>query len=231
MFKQLHTPYRIRRLLMGMVILSLSSMVNAAEVTVLPGSGTLTAAIDLAASGDVLVLQEGGYMEDSIILDKSLTIRSTNSGNDTAISATSFQIAGADIDVTIQGLGLAVSLGLEQAASIRILENRFLNGADILGGNYKTSEGDGELFVIGNRFSQNGTIVDLSANGFYVAGNTLNAGYISANESGWIVGNSVYAPTNETAIRVLSGAVSMKIIGNRISYFGNNNDSYNGIAS
>jgi len=209
----------ISKCLSGTLFIVLSTVclvAHTAEQTVLPGSGTLGAAIASASSGDVLVLEEGTYAEGVIVVDKSLIIRGTNNGNDTVITATSFTINGSGIDVVLQGVDLAVSLTLTQADSIKILENEFLSGVGISATNYKTSEGDGDLFIVGNYFSS-GSITTINANGFYVAGNTLVSGGVSANASGWILGNRVVSLLNADAIRVNSSAGVVNIIGNRIT--------------
>ena len=49
--------------------------VNAATTQVAAGSGTLKAAVEAAAAGDILVLADGDFVEgNQIVFDKNLTV-------------------------------------------------------------------------------------------------------------------------------------------------------------
>ena len=114
----------------------------AAEVSVLPGSGTLTTAIAAASNGDTLVLQDGGYY-GAVTVNKSLTIRPVNRATNALVDGP-VTIEGAGIAVTLQGLKYSGDVNLRQAAAIRLLENEWVSD-DIEGANYRSSEGDGSL--------------------------------------------------------------------------------------
>jgi hypothetical protein len=94
-----------------------------------------------------------------------------------------------------------------------------LNGANINVTDYKTSEGDGSLAVIGNHLTQNGDIATIFSNDAYIAGNVLDLGYINSRVSVWIVGISVvgYGGTNPVPpIEVKPNTGIVQIIGNRV---------------
>ena len=94
----------------------------AAEVSVLPGSGTLTTAIAAASNGDTLVLQDGGYY-GAVTVNKSLTIRPVNRATNALVYGP-VTIAGVGIEVTLQGLKFSGDVVLNQAAAIRLAGER-----------------------------------------------------------------------------------------------------------
>lgn len=66
----------MRKILSIFAAMLVALAVNAAETPVNPGSGTLKAAVDAAAAGDVLVLADGVYSEPEVVdLNKDLTIQ------------------------------------------------------------------------------------------------------------------------------------------------------------
>ena len=188
-----------------------------ADVAVAPGVDTLSDAIAAAGDGDTLILQTGTY-SGTVVVNKSLTIRA-NTNNADALVSGSFTIAGAGISVVVQGLDFSTEINVDQAADVKILQNTLLNGANINLTDYKTSEGDGTLAVIGNHLTQNGDIAAIYSNDAYIAGNVLDLGYINSKVSVWIVGNSVvgYGGTNPVPpIEVKPNTGIVQIIGNRV---------------
>ena len=182
----------------------------AAEITVASGDGTLAAAITGAASGDTLVLQDGGY-SGAVVVDKSLTIRAQRRATDAVVSG-GMTIQGEGIEVMVQGLIFLGTLTLNQAAAIRVVENVWLAGT-IDPNLYKTSEGDGSLLIVGNRIIS-GSISNIYSDGAYLAGNVLLAGQISSQRSAWIVGNEIHS--SGSAIFAGGTGEVVRIIGNRV---------------
>lgn len=194
-----------------------------AVIDVPPGNGTLAGAVGAASNGDTLVLRTGAYT-GSVTVNKSLTLRANAYGAEASVS--SFTIAGAGISVTVQGLVFPSGLWVYQAADVKILENTFGGNIDVSG--YKTSEGDGKLTIIGNHLTS-GNISTIQSEGFYVAGNVLDNGYIAAHVSGWIVGNQVTYFSSSYPIYVTVGPA--QVIGNRITVSANTANNLYGIYS
>lgn len=160
----------------------------AAEISVAPGQDTLSAAVRAAANGDTLVLQ-GGSFTGEVTVNKSLTIRPASRAT-YALVYGPVNIAGPGITVTLQGLKFSGSVVLNQAAAIRLLENEWVSG-NMNGDGYRSSEGDGTLTIVGNRFAS-GSDIFIQTDGAYIAGNVLLGGRIWTEAYVWIVGNQVY---------------------------------------
>jgi hypothetical protein len=108
---------------------------------------------------------------------------------------------------------------------VKILQNTLLSGAYIDVTDYKTSEGDGKLAVIGNHLTQNGTIKVINSDDAYIAGNTLDSGQIQARVPVWIVGNEVVGLGGSSPVppvEVLPGTGAVQVIGNRVTMNGYN---------
>jgi hypothetical protein len=183
----------------------------AAEISVAPGQGTLSAAVGAAGNGDTLVLQDGVFY-GAVTVNKSLTIRPVNRATEALVDGP-VTINGFGITATLQGLKFSGDVNLSQAAAIRLIENEWVSD-DIEGDNYRSSEGDGTLTIVGNRFAVGSDIIRIYSDGAYIAGNVLLNGYIQTNAYAWIVGNQVYrdyAP----AIEATSSAKAL-ILANRV---------------
>lgn len=199
----------------------------AAQVNVPPGVDTLNAAIAAAANGDMLILETGTYscsdaVNNPFLVNKSLTIRA-NTNDAAAMISCAFTIAGAGISVVVQGLDFSTNINVDQAADVKILQNSLFNNADIEVTDYKTTEGDGSLTVVGNHLTQNGDIQQIYSNDAYIAANVLDTGQIEARVPVWIVGNTVvgYGGTHPVPpIEVLPGTGSVQIIGNHVNMAG-----------
>ncbi|MFP4494323.1 MAG: hypothetical protein ACLFN3_00235 [Halochromatium sp.] len=176
--------------LAAVILYVVASVAWAEEVRVSPGTGTLGAAIGAARSGDTLVLEDGAFFGDVTVL-KSLTIRPLNRNTNAVIKGTVAVEAPAG-EVTLQGLKFENHVYLWQADAINLLENQWLNEADLLCNGYRSSEGDGALVIVGNRFAAGSVIDAVHTDGAYIAGNVLLNGYISTFSYAWIVGNDVY---------------------------------------
>lgn len=189
-----------------------------AEINVPPGADTLASAIASAANGDTLVLQEGAYGGLATV-DKSLVIRAVDRHTEALVSD-ELTIDGADIDVTIQGLTFTSNLVVARGAHVKILENHWLTrGLSV--SNYKTSEGDGALLIVGNVF-ESGSIGDVYSDGAYIAGNILkNSGssQITVRASAWVVGNEVQSET-AYPIFISGSGITVRVLGNRLSCSG-----------
>ena len=206
---------QIRRFSTACVVLCLFGSAWAAEVSVSPGSGTLSDAITAASDGDTLVLEDGGYY-GAVTVDRSLTIRPVNRSTNAVVDGP-VTIEGAGITVTLQGLKFSGDVSLRQAAAIRLLENEWLSD-DIEGNYYRSSEGDGSLVVVGNRFGVGSSIHNVRVDGAYIAGNTLYDGQIETESYAWIVGNDVSISTSlgAAAIYASDTAGTTFVLGNRV---------------
>jgi hypothetical protein len=214
------------------LVASLSCLAFGAQAdvtTVTPGTGTLAQAVAEAESGDTLLLPDGSYLGD-VTIDKSLTIRAFSRAAVAHVSGGAFIIGGAGIDVTLQGLTFDTVLDVDAAASVAVLENRFLANRDLSLGDYQSAQGDGALVVIGNHFETGGDIRDIRVDEAYIAGNRLIQGSITADAGAsiWIVGNDVAMESNNTVY--LQGQGEARIIGNRV-YASSNTGGPNAIAT
>lgn len=193
-----------------------SGLAQAAEVQVLPGNGTLAAAVLAAADGDTLVLSDGTYVGNGdLVIDKSLTIRAINSAVDSLVTGGTFTIDAADSQVILQGVDFGVAVNVLAAADVKVLEGSFYNGVDLNVTAYATTEGDGTLMVIGNFFSPGSLITTIYAYDAYIAGNIFEKGHIDSRVSAWIVGNLIRGTQNTRAIN-FSTEGSVRILANRI---------------
>ena len=194
-----------------------------ADVDVAPGVDTLKGAIAAAASGDTLVLVTGTYAcsdpaSNPFLVDKSLTIRANTNDAEAMVGCT-LTIAGAGISVVVQGLDFSANINVDQGGDVKLLQNTFYNGADIDVTDYKTTEGDGSLTVVGNHLTQGGLINHVYSNDAYIAANILDQGQIGARVPVWIVGNSVVGLGGSSPvppIEALAGTGSVQIIANRV---------------
>lgn len=200
----------ILRIGLGVLFTVCAMAVYAAENTVPPGTGTFASAVASASNGDTLILQEGGYYGD-VSVDKSLLIRAQGRLTN-AVVAGAFEVRGAGIEVTVQGLTFSQTSQIWQAAAVRLLQNHWTTGSIDLT-NYQTAEGDGSLVVIGNTISM-GNISTVQSENAYVAGNVLLQGGILTAASAWIVGN--YIKNNVMGIDASGTGTSARIIGNRL---------------
>lgn len=217
-------------LLITLFAVFLSSASYASETLVSGGVGTLSAAIEAASDGDTLILQDGDYT-GAVTINKSITLRSMSRGAMVYVGGGAFVIEGEGIKVTLQGLSFDTHLVVKQAADVRILENQFLAGYDLIVDDYQSTEGDGTLAVIGNDFSFGSNIGSVRSDNAYIAGNTLLGGnIISDGGSIWVVGNDVRVNNGGTVGVSLTGTSGeAKVIANRISINRNNANSFYGI--
>jgi nitrous oxidase accessory protein NosD len=180
--------------IMGWVLAGMLALIGpwqptpAADISVPPGDGTLAAAIAGASGGDTLLLGEGSYTGVATV-NKSLAIRAESRAVHPVIAG-GFSISGVGIRVTIQGLTFSSNLVPDQAAEIRLLQNQWVN-VSLNAISYKTTEGDGSLMVIGNRFV-NANLANVSSDDAYIAGNVVSGGSVITSSSAWIVGNDIY---------------------------------------
>jgi len=193
-----------------------SSVIQAAEVQVLPGSGTLAQAVTDASDGDTLVLSDGSYVANGeLVIDKALTIRATNSSVTSLINGSSFTVDAAGRQVILQGLDFALEVSLVAAADIKVLESKFFSGYDLNVTEYKSTEGDGTLTVIGNFFTPGSLITTINAFDAYIAGNTFEKGHLISNVPVWIIGNLIKGTVNVDVINInTEGAV--RVLANRV---------------
>lgn len=196
-------------ILIVVVLCGVGSTASAVDISVPPGDGTLAAAMASASDGDTLVLGEGVFSGD-VTVDRSLTIRPVNRATDALVTGI-MNIAGNGISVTIQHLKLTQTMNVDEAASVRLLENDWLSGS-INVSNYMSSEGDGTLVIVGNRLPA-GTITVVRSDNAYIAGNTLLG--IQSETSGWIVGNEIGSPDKSEPV-FTTGDVAVRIIANRV---------------
>lgn len=126
--------------------ISVLSTTNAAIVQVVPGNGTLQAAINSAATGDVLELVDGTYSGASTVSNKNLTIRA-RSGTTPALGNSLTLQTGAN-RLVVQGVsfGTGTRVNASDAASTLILLQNTFNDAEV------TCVGV-RCIAIGNRFN------------------------------------------------------------------------------
>ncbi len=201
--------------------------VLAEDIVVEPGPGTLQAAIEGAADGDVLILTEGAYT-GNLLIDRSLTIRAQSRSELAYVGQGTATVDGAGIHVTLQGLTFDTTLNVDNGAEVNVLENRFLSGKSLDVSDYETAGGDGSLAIIGNRLD-GGSISSLRADDAYVAGNTLLNGMIRADRGpAWIVGNEVrYSGSSLTPVLDLAGSYGeVKVLANRVYHTSSTNNYY-----
>lgn len=184
--------------------------VQAADIEVPPGDGTLATAIGTASNGDTLILQTGQYTGDTLV-DKSLVIRAESRLDEPYISG-SFNIQGDGIEVTLQGLQFNTDLVLTEAADIRILENKLHGGTNIDATAYTTA--GSRLLIVGNWLSHGSEILGVGISGAYVAGNVLQYGRIIIKAPAWVVGNK--AQYNDAGVISVDIAGDAYVIGNRL---------------
>lgn len=200
-------------LLAFFLVPSLFSEGVANEIRVSPGVDTLSAAVNTAFDGDTLVLEDGVYY-GPVLVNKSLTIRPVNRSTYSAIAGV-MAIDGVNINVTVQGLRFANHLNLERAASVRVLENEWVSGS-LNANNYRTSEGDGSLFIVGNRMAAGSRINDIRSDGAYVAGNVLAGGWILVHAYAWVVGNEIWGGDGQPGIMASNGSSRSMVLANRV---------------
>ena len=226
----IHKKVRIKHsFIMILLVLFFIETGNAETIEVQPGTDTLSSAIDSAQSGDTLILLDGDY-DGNTTVNKSLTIRARSKNVEANIN-NSFSISGQDIDVVVQGLVFSTDLVAVTASSIKILENKFLNTYNINVTGYKTSEGDGSLWIIGN-YINCGHIEQIWSENAIIAGNTLKRGCITAYTSASIIGNYIWSDGYASAQYAIVAYGSSQIIGNRIERHNNyiSNNVYYGSA-
>jgi hypothetical protein len=207
-----------KQCLISLFSILVSCSIFAAETVVNSGVGALAAAVTAAADGDTLILQDGDY-KGAVTIDKSLTLRSMSRGAMVYIGSGAFVVEGEGIKVTLQGLSFNTQVTVNQGDDVRILENQFLSGVGLIVSEYKSSEGDGKLAVIGNQFSAGSKIAWIRSDNAYIAGNHFVAGSIQADAGSiWIVGNEVNV-YNGTLIGIELNGTSgeAKVIANRVT--------------
>jgi hypothetical protein len=221
-----------KQLLISIFSIFVSCSTLAAETIVNSGVGALAAAVTAAVDGDTLILQDGDYT-GAVTIDKSLTLRSMSRGAMVYIGSGAFVVEGEGIKVTLQGLSFNTQVTVNQGDDVRILENQFLSGVDLIVSEYKSSEGDGKLAVIGNQFSAGSKIALIRSDNAYIAGNKFVAGSIQADAgSVWIVGNEVNV-NNGTVVGIeLNGTFGeAKVMANRVTINQANSNTFKGIYS
>ncbi|GGH45462.1 nitrous oxide reductase family maturation protein NosD [Frigidibacter albus] len=158
---------------LALLLLLLSTPLAAAEVHVMPGAGTLGAAIAAAEPGDVLVLSGGAYM-GPVTIDRTLTLTGDGTatidgqGNGTVITIAADDVALTGLHVTGSGAdhsqidsGIKIVKGADRA---RIEGNRLtdnLHGVDVHGGLDALVRGNTVEGRQSHRMNERG-------NGFYV---------------------------------------------------------------
>lgn len=205
----------LRRPLVVFAVLSclVSPAVWAAEVAVLPGTGTLAATVASASAGDTLVLQAGTFTGD-VQVNKSLTLRAASRDIFASLIG-GLTINGDGIRVTVQGLRFSQYLTVNRAGAVRILENEWAAGGINAVGPVGLGQGDADgtpaLVIVGNRLAS-GSVTEENGSGsaaIYIAGNSIAAGgCIYTKSPAWIIGNG-------SPLVFSSGGIA-RIIANRL---------------
>lgn len=203
----------INTLFAGLLV---SGAVQAADIAVPSGTGTLAQAIADATAGDTLVLESGVYSNNGdITIDKSLTIRGLNSQSLATTISNRLVIDGTDIDVTLQALGFSANVKAVAAAEIKILESQFVVSSDMDISEYRSAEGDGNLTIVGNFFFSGSEITTIHSDDAYIAGNTFEGTGITSTAPVWIVGNSIKGVSNRDVININTPGYA-RILANRV---------------
>jgi hypothetical protein len=161
-----------------------------------------------------LILEPGVFTTsnaDGHLIDKALILRASSAHNQSLFHGNLVVEAGQDETVIIQGLALRDDLVARSAGNLQVLENSI--SGSFLGGAYRSTEQDGDLAVIGNIIQ--GGIYDVRTWNAYIAGNTLNAGRITAYQPLWIVGNKINSSSASIYVDV-GGIGAVQVIGNRV---------------
>ena len=206
-----------RKYLLSFALLAIFSFAQAATTTVTPGVGTLKAAIDSAADGDVLLLQGGAPygLNAPITIDVGLTIRPEDGTHEPAVHLSNFNITVSSPTgvgaVTIQGLdfvggGTGGFIRLLNAKDFNLLENTFSGvtlDLDSVTGGYK-------CYIIGNTSSRSSYNYDVYSDvECYVAGNTFEGVYQLVSYSTYFIGNRVVTSSNSQNPTVLYSAFNI----------------------
>lgn len=106
----------------------LPSCLYAAELRVSPGNGTISAAMEKAAPGDTLILQEGAY-EDHCVIRKRLKIQGAGPDKSRIAVGEGAGISVVGVEATITDIGFQgkgeLAFGINSDAPIRIERCRF----------------------------------------------------------------------------------------------------------
>ncbi|XOV89515.1 MAG: hypothetical protein ACFHX7_06425 [Pseudomonadota bacterium] len=193
------------------VLLSLVGFsVNAAEVIVEPGTGTLKAAVDAASAGDTIVLKDGDYIMVGMAVTKDLDFKAqtntspritTGSSNSTqrtiTLGSTSTPVSVSFTGIQFAGMTLATLSGAEDVELI-IAESRITNSAFATSTITDSPAVLESLIFIGNVVT--GSPLSFQARDMIVAGNTFvlpdNDGgsyNISARATAHVIGNEFRA--------------------------------------
>ncbi len=209
----------------------------AADVSVLPGSGTLANAIAGADPGDVLILKSGRY-EGPIVIDRPLTLTGEGGaiidgmGSGTTVTIDAEDVTIRDLTVTGSGTdGTALDAGIKilKKADRAVVENNRvlgnLHGVDVHGGRDAQVRGNTIEGTRNRRMNDRGNgIYVWNSPGTLVEGNSVRWGrdgiFSNTSRTGTYRGNLFrdlrfavhYMYTNDSEV---SGNVS---IGNHLGY-------------
>ena len=204
--------------LVSFLLFFCSQVCTAATTTVPIGVDTLPNAISNASSGDVLLLLDGSYGSTNQVetIDKSIIIQAVSRTLTPTLNF-GLVIDGDGISITLRGLTFNTTVqavDLQRAAEVNLLENKF--ETSIRTYDYKITDGDGSLKIIGNHFISN---VNLTINvpDCYIAGNNIESGVIVSKQPISIVGNTISRVGSNLKVIDVTTNYSTRIIGNRIN--------------
>jgi hypothetical protein len=201
------------------VAVSLATMgvARAATTTVMPGEGTLQAAINAAASEDVLELIDGVYSGVATVSGKHLTIRAQSAAQNPVL--TSSLSMNSDHRFVVQGLQF-VDTAVTAAGRLAMLQNTFTRS--------RLSANGSACHIIGNTIDPQATatagLACTASTEVVFAGNNFVSPIVdqiqlsaSANGAFHIIGNSfLLRLTSGTSVHVGGGGKGT-ILGNRFS--------------
>jgi hypothetical protein len=184
-------------LLSTLFLLLGTTAAQAATTIVAPGIGALKAAVDAAADGDILLLQNGNYdLNDNIDVDVGITIRPQDNTQQPVIvlNNRTITLSHSIGTTTLQKLtfiGNGFVSTTSSSKKLNILENTFTDVRLSLG------HAAAPCYVIGNSSQRSGAatsgyIVSLGA-ACYTAGNTFLGTRSFTARSGYFIGNKVSA--------------------------------------
>lgn len=177
---------------------SLSANCYSADILIVPGEGTIQAAINAASSGDTLVLPSGSYsgQDNAIVFDKPLTLRAESAESVVSINAsilTHPQLVEPLDRLRFQGLRINGPHWCFGGYSKSIKVNN-LELLEVIAECYDFDlEAENEVTVIGSRLTSNATALNIETQKATVLGSTLDFAQglrVTANEVN-LIGNEI----------------------------------------
>lgn len=200
---------------------------QAAEIIVPPGDGTLQQAILDATEGDTLILSTGTYSDPSgsILFDKSLTLKSASANQDPYLADRIGIASTVSIIETIRLQGLRINrieLSNNKLKHFELLQNEFVAPARLLSN--QSLIDDSVLTMVGNKFlCSGGETLQASSHTTFTLGNEIceygTSDYLSGDKASYVIGNKIV--TDGAVDWGVSTDKALLFIGNRVHRYYN----------